>query len=83
MRPIDMDRLLTERMKSKYYHLPNGDIAVPLIDIDNAPVVDAVPVVRCKDCNEYQDVHEWCKLHKVEMQPMDFCSYGECKDAVD
>ena len=41
---IDRDRLLSERMKSKYYHLPNGDIAVPLIDIENAPVVDAVPV---------------------------------------
>lgn len=40
---IDRDRLLTERMKSKYYHLPNGDIAVPLIDIEHAPVVDAVP----------------------------------------
>lgn len=43
---IDRDRLLTERMKSKYYHLPNGDIAVPLIDIEHAPVVDAVPVRR-------------------------------------
>lgn len=43
---IDRDRLLTERMKSKYYHLPNGDIAVPLIDIGHAPVVDAVPVVH-------------------------------------
>ena len=43
---IDRDRLLTERMKSKYYHLPNGDIAVPLIDIEHAPVVDAVPVVH-------------------------------------
>ena len=43
---IDRDRLLTERMKSKYYHLPNGDIAVPLIDIENAPTVDAVPVVH-------------------------------------
>lgn len=40
-------------------------------------------MVRCKDCNEYQDVHQWCKLHELEMQPMDFCSYGERKDAVD
>lgn len=43
---IDRDRLLSERMKSKYYHLPNGDIAVPLIDIEHAPAVDAVPVVH-------------------------------------
>ena len=40
-------------------------------------------VVHCKDCNEYQDVHQWCKLHEIEMQPMDFCSYGESKDAAD
>ena len=49
----------------------------------NAPTVDAVPVVRCKDCNEYQDNFHWCKLHDVEMQPLDFCSYGERKDAAD
>ena len=36
---IDADRLLTDRMKSKYYHLPNGDIAIPIIDIENAPTV--------------------------------------------
>lgn len=40
-------------------------------------------MVRCKDCKEYQDVHQWCKLHELEMQPMDFCSYGERKDAAD
>ena len=39
MRLIDADRLLSERMRSKYYHLPNGDTAVPLIDIEHAPTV--------------------------------------------
>lgn len=39
MRLIDADRLLTRKMKSKYYHLPNGDIAVPIIDIEHAPTV--------------------------------------------
>lgn len=38
-RLIDADRLLTDRMKSKYYHLPNGDIAIPIIDIEHAPTV--------------------------------------------
>ena len=51
-----------------------------LLLIDVAPTVNAVPVVRCKDCNEYQDNFHWCKLHDVEMQPLDFCSYGERKD---
>lgn len=40
MRLIDADRLLTDRMKSKYYHLPNGDIAIPLIDIEQAPTIE-------------------------------------------
>lgn len=39
MRLIDADRLLSDRMKSKYYHLPNGDIAIPIIDIEHAPTV--------------------------------------------
>ena len=40
MRLIDADRLLNERMKSKYYHLPNGDIAIPIIDIERAPTIE-------------------------------------------
>lgn len=38
-RLIDADKLLTDRMKSKYYHLPNGDTAIPIIDIEHAPTV--------------------------------------------
>ena len=40
MRLIDADKLLTERKKSKYYHLPNGDIAIPIIDIEHAPTIE-------------------------------------------
>ena len=39
MRLIDADALLSERMRSMYYHLPNGDTAVPLIDIEHAPTI--------------------------------------------
>ena len=39
MRLIDADRLLSDAMKTKYYHLPNGDVAIPLIDIEHAPTV--------------------------------------------
>lgn len=80
MRLIDADALLTKRKMSKYYHLPNGDIAVPIIDIEHAPPVDAVPVIRCRDCNEYQQNFHWCKLHDGEMQPTDYCSYGERRE---
>ena len=40
MRLIDADRLLEERRMHTYYHLPNGDIAVPIVDIQHAPTVE-------------------------------------------
>lgn len=40
MRTIDADRLLEEKRIHTYYHLPNGDIAIPLIDIKNAPTIE-------------------------------------------
>ena len=39
MRLIDADRLLEEKRKGTYYHLPNGDIAIPIIDIERAPTI--------------------------------------------
>lgn len=50
------------------------------------PTVDAVPVVRCKDClfresgeNECES-WEWCKALHREMPPHAFCSLGDRKD---
>lgn len=51
-------------------------------DIDNAPTVDAVPVVRCKDCkHEFGGSCILCGFQK--RKPEDFCSYGERKDGAD
>ncbi|MBR6859729.1 MAG: hypothetical protein IKM73_00210 [Acidaminococcaceae bacterium] len=36
---VDADRILSEQMKRKYYHLPNGDTAIPVIDVEHAPTV--------------------------------------------
>lgn len=50
-----------------------------------APTIDAVPVVRCKDCKYFQDnnsgyPHDECRWGKGEtLDPDDFCSYGERK----
>ena len=47
------------------------------------PTVDAVEVVRCKDCKRYVDNREafvtYCKreLKDLYVKPDDFCSYGE------
>lgn len=40
MRLIDADRLLEDKRIEKYYHLKNGDIAIPLIDIKRAPTIE-------------------------------------------
>lgn len=73
-----------------------GGTAIRLIHnaIDNAPTVDAVPVVRCRDCVHFVDgKRPLCYLHTApykginaylgmpfDMEPDDFCSYGERKN---
>ena len=63
-------------------------------DIENAPTVDAVPVVRCRECKYWgQDVcscsgddESFCTnpdgLDNYA-HPDDFCSYGERKEGAD
>lgn len=43
---IDKQRILSERMKSKYYHLSNGDIAIPICDIEHAPTITEQDIVK-------------------------------------
>lgn len=56
-------------------------------DIRAIPIVDAVVVTRCKDC-EYAYINSFavssgealCTLSGKPMQQDDFCSYGEPKE---
>lgn len=56
MRLIDADALLDEGIRVEYGYNDNGLILIPMRDvrnsIKNAPTVDAVAVVRCKDCKK-------------------------------
>ena len=51
-------------------------------DIDNAPTVDAVEVVRCKDCKYNIGSKKCLNPDSFFAVPKDddFCSYGERKD---
>ena len=61
--------------------------------INDAPTIDAVPVVRCRDCKwfnhytmecESDDVatdHEGGASFSINFGPDDFCSYGQRKEA--
>ena len=56
------------------------------------PTIDAVPVVRCKDCKYRYEYEDWdrsrqesfvcheCRLHQKDFGEDGFCSYGERKD---
>lgn len=72
MRLIDADAL-APKLEGKF----NQDMA------RYALTIDAVPVVRCKDCKHYEihkpKVLENCERngYLIPMKHDDFCSYGE------
>lgn len=56
-----------------------------VIDLSYLPVVDAVPVVRCRECRHWKhdDDIGWCENPDGVgnySDPDDFCSYGIPKD---
>ena len=55
--------------------------------IDDAPTVDAVEVVLCRDCKYHEDTlvtgFEHCCLYDLTMRYNDFCSYGKRKGGSD
>lgn len=87
MRLIDADWVLEH---TKPYELSDedwsvtGGTAIRLIHtaVDNAPTIDAVPVVRCKDCKKSELVPDFDGLYscrgkrKPLHDPDDFCNFG-------
>ena len=47
--------------------------------VENAPTIDAEPVVKCKDC--ILDREAQCPM-KYATEPDDYCSWGERMDEV-
>ena len=93
-RLIDANKLLKNGIRVSYGFDNDGVLLIPIGDvirsIKDAPTVDAVEVVRCKDCKhrgtdycifhingEPADEELWRKLDN------DFCSYGERKEGAD
>ena len=68
----------------------SGEAVVYLQDIAEDPTVDAVEVVRCRDCKrcfkhttKRNRQYMWiCMRNDTDLyvRPDDFCSYGERKD---
>ena len=67
------------------YHLTNYATLI----LREAPTVDAVEVVRCRECKHYEihkpKVLENCERNGyiIPMKPDDFCSYGERKEGAE
>ena len=89
MRPIDADALKDhlEDLQSytilgeehPYYSGETNALSVAIQNIDNAPTIDAVPVVRCKDCKHYLKLtfYAVCTKHDLVVELNDYCSDGE------
>ena len=84
MRLIDADAVLRHKRKMSGADFGGGfwDEAVLASDIKNAPTVDAVPVVRCKDCiHSYDDLCGLCctcgSYVDCVVQPEFYCADGK------
>lgn len=91
MRLIDADAVLEElkRMEVELMPAKLAHIYTAVV-VEDAPTIDAVPVVRCKDCkgsevfqNDSSGVMaRYCKAFTLKRMVADddYCSYGERKD---
>lgn len=87
MRLIDADELVAQ-MEADAEHM-DGMIAkmfayAAINDVNHAPTVDAVQVIRCKDCKHYEmasnEANGLCEVNEYPYVPWDFCSMGERKE---
>ena len=89
MRLIDGDKLLETYKKwipqllSKEDEGDRRGVETCIMVLEDMQTVDAVPVVRCRECKHYDG--KWmCKISGVpSRKPNDFCSYGERKGGAD
>ena len=68
MRLIDADTLLSDRMKTKFYHLPNGDVAIPLIDVEHAPTVGGWISVKDRLPPNAEHLGSFCPRYLVKTE---------------
>jgi len=95
MRLIDADKLIDSFYKFFKSYEGQWEEGQPqywadnmAVVVDDAPTVDAEPIVRCKDC-KYFKYGNGCRLQSVDydweeqMNADDFCSRGERKCGLD
>ena len=89
MRTIDADKLVDMLYDNEFATFCPLDEVSEVIDA--CSTVDAVPVVRCKDCKHLcvwnrKDIYAFCPKTNIVFLPFEkdtrtfFCSFGERKD---
>lgn len=89
MRLIDADALYDEL----YENMDEDEVLdrIPPCYVDNAPTVDAIPVIRCRDCTNWKpygskaarkigdplERYGGCEIWHGGHLETDFCSYGQ------
>lgn len=89
MRLIDADALIPNNVHTIIRLTATGEQTESVIyaeEIDNAPTVDAVRVVRCRDCEYYVETNGrigTCELTISGAEDDGFCAWGERKNDAD
>lgn len=94
MRPIDADKIVAYLHKQLEFAKLNNDRCLKvafkhaILKLDNATTIDAVPVVRCKDCRHWgtgfageTDRIKECQFAGYMVGENGYCVYAEEKDA--
>ena len=81
-RPIDADALFAEFENVDWYNNADRDEIAERLVLQ-APTIDAVSVVRCKECRYWEmrnSPRGWCVVHQGYVSPQYFCADGERKE---
>ena len=91
MRLIDADETLMDAEHMSAFRCSLANMEDLNILIGAQETIDAVPVVRCRECKHYDtadfdgNILCGCTLHSamLDITPDSFCSYGERKGGAD
>ena len=81
MRLIDADALenVVQSLNKKHTKcITNGEQEYFSNILHEFPTIDAVPIIRCKDCKK--NGNTLCPMLFTEMKDTDYCSYAERKE---
>lgn len=79
MRLIKLSEVINEIERFKGY-LDEDMIERIKIAMNRLPTIDAVQVVRCKDCKHFDGSYPMCCRFEETFEPDGYCSFGEKRE---